>query len=113
MKKTLVGSWIVTIVATLGSLSFSELFNFIPCTFCWYQRILMYPLVIILGIAVYEQNDRIYKYVLPFSVVGMLVSGYHYALQKYLHYKRLKHVQAVYLARVSTLTGLALSQFHF
>ncbi|MEE6131789.1 disulfide bond formation protein B [Priestia aryabhattai] len=82
MKKTLIGSWIVAIVATLGSLSFSELFNFIPCTFCWYQRILMYPLVLILGVAVYEQNDRICKYVLPFSVVGMLVSGYHYALQK-------------------------------
>ncbi|TYR81563.1 disulfide bond formation protein B [Priestia megaterium] len=82
MKKSLLFSWIVALVATLGSLAFSELLHFIPCTFCWYQRILMYPLTILLGIAVYQNDQLIYKYVLPFSIIGMALSGYHYALQK-------------------------------
>lgn len=42
----------------------------------------MYPLVILLGIAFYHQDDKITRYVLPFSILGILVSGYHYALQK-------------------------------
>lgn len=75
-------AWLAAIVSTLGSLFFSEVLKFIPCTFCWYQRILMYPLVILLGIAFYHQDDKITRYVLPFSILGILVSGYHYALQK-------------------------------
>ncbi|MEM7737254.1 MAG: disulfide bond formation protein B, partial [Deinococcota bacterium] len=35
-------AWLIALVATAGSLYFSEVRNFIPCTFCWYQRILMY-----------------------------------------------------------------------
>lgn len=75
-------AWIVSLVATLGSLYFSEIKGFIPCEFCWYQRILMYPLVVIIGIAVFEQNKNIKKYVLPFSIIGMGVSFYHYLIQK-------------------------------
>src|SRR5690606_17786528 len=56
--------------------------GFIPCTLCWYQRILMYPLVILLGIAFYRNDKGIYIYVLPVSIIGMIVSSYHYALQK-------------------------------
>lgn len=61
---------------------FSERMGFIPCTLCWYQRILMYPLVLFLGIAFYRNDKGIYKYVLPVSVIGMMTSSYHYALQK-------------------------------
>ncbi|KRG15090.1 2-oxoglutarate dehydrogenase [Virgibacillus soli] len=75
-------AWIVSLVATLGSLFFSEIKGFIPCEFCWYQRILMYPLVVIIGIAVFEHNKNIKKYVLPFSIIGMGVSFYHYLIQK-------------------------------
>lgn len=75
-------AWVVALVATLGSLYFSEIKGFIPCEFCWYQRILMYPLVIIIGLAVFEQNRNIKKYVLPFSVIGMGVSFYQYLMQK-------------------------------
>ncbi|GIN70805.1 disulfide bond formation protein C [Bacillus sp. J14TS2] len=75
-------AWIVSLVATLGSLYFSEIKGFIPCEFCWYQRILMYPLVVIIGIAVFEQNRNIKKYVLPFSIIGIGVSFYHYLIQK-------------------------------
>ncbi|MGG0666030.1 disulfide oxidoreductase [Viridibacillus arvi] len=82
VNKALLFGWITSIIAMMGSLFFSEQMGFIPCTLCWYQRILMYPLVFLLGMAFYRNDKEIYKYVLPMSVFGMLLSGYHYALQK-------------------------------
>lgn len=82
MNKSLLFSWIAAIIATLGSLYFSEVLHYIPCTLCWYQRIFMYPLTFLLGIAVYRHDIEIYRYVLPLSVIGMLISGYHTLLQK-------------------------------
>ncbi|KZE66132.1 2-oxoglutarate dehydrogenase [Fictibacillus phosphorivorans] len=82
VNKPLLIAWLAAIVSTVGSLFFSEVLKFVPCTFCWYQRILMYPLVILLGAAFYYQDQKITRYVLPLSILGMLVSGYHYALQK-------------------------------
>ncbi|WP_026576808.1 disulfide oxidoreductase [Bacillus sp. UNC438CL73TsuS30] len=82
MNKSLLLAWVAAIIATLGSLYFSEVEHFIPCTLCWYQRILMYPLVVILGIAGYRNDLTIYRYVLPLSIIGMIISGYHTVLQK-------------------------------
>ncbi len=82
VNKPLLLAWITSIIAMGGSLFFSERMGFIPCTLCWYQRILMYPLVLFLGIAFYRNDKGIYKYVLPLSLIGMIVSSYHYALQK-------------------------------
>jgi len=75
-------AWIVSLVATLGSLYFSEIRGFIPCELCWYQRILMYPLVVILGIGFYKKDKLLPLYVLPFSIVGMAVGLLHYLHQK-------------------------------
>ena len=82
MNKSLLLAWISSIIATLGSLYFSEVMHFIPCTLCWYQRIFMYPLAIILGVAVYHNDKGIRKYALPLSIIGMMISGYHMLLQK-------------------------------
>lgn len=82
VNKPLLFAWITAIIAMGGSLFFSERLGFIPCVLCWYQRILMYPLVLFLGIAFYRNDRSIYKYVLPVSALGILVSGTHYALQK-------------------------------
>lgn len=82
MNKPLLFAWFSATIATLGSLYFSEVLHFIPCTLCWYQRIFMYPLAIILGIAFYRNDSGIYRYVLPLSIIGMIISGYHIALQK-------------------------------
>ncbi|MBS4201597.1 disulfide bond formation protein B [Bacillus sp. FJAT-49732] len=82
MNKPLLLAWVTSIIAMGGSLFLSERMGFIPCTLCWYQRILMYPLVIFLGIAFYRNDHGIYKYILPVSVIGIIVSSYHYALQK-------------------------------
>ncbi len=72
----------VAAIATLGSLYYSEIAGFIPCTLCWYQRILMYPLVLITLVGVIEQDEYLPYYVLPFTVIGMGVSGYHVLIQK-------------------------------
>ncbi len=74
----LLAAWI----ALCGSLYFSEVAGYIPCTFCWYQRILMYPLAIILPVGLLRHDRHLPLYVLPFSVVGIGVSTYHYLLQK-------------------------------
>ncbi len=75
-------AWLVAITATAGSLYFSEVRLFAPCALCWYQRILMYPLVILLGIASYRQDRSIVHYALPLSVLGGGVSLFHYLEQK-------------------------------
>lgn len=82
VNKPLLSAWITSIIAMGGSLYFSERMGFIPCTLCWYQRILMYPLVILLGIAFYQNDREIYKYILPISIIGIIIAGYQYALQK-------------------------------
>lgn len=73
---------IVSIAATVGSLYYSEIKNFVPCSLCWYQRIFMYPLPIILGIAVYYNEAVIKRYILSIAVVGWAISLYHVLLQK-------------------------------
>ncbi len=75
-------AWIVSVIATLGSLYFSEVRGFIPCELCWYQRIGMYPLSVILGIAAFYNESSIKKYVLPVSIIGGLISLFHYMEQK-------------------------------
>lgn len=79
---TLYTAWLVSIVATLGSLYFSEIRGFIPCELCWYQRILMYPLAVILGIATFQNDRSVKKYILPLAVIGWSISLFHYLQQK-------------------------------
>ncbi len=74
--------WIVATLATLGSLYYSEIKHFVPCTYCWYQRILMYPLILIVGVAIAQKNERFAPTVMVFSGLGSLLALYHYALQK-------------------------------
>ena len=69
------------LAALLGSLYYSEIAGFIPCTLCWYQRILMYPLTIIILVGIFTQDEYLPNYVLPFSIIGMFISGYHYLIQ--------------------------------
>ncbi|MGE6489090.1 disulfide oxidoreductase [Paenisporosarcina sp. NPDC076898] len=74
--------WVVSLAATMGSLFFSEIRHYEPCELCWIQRIFMYPLVIILGIAYVQKNARIAVTTATFSVIGGAISLYHYGLQK-------------------------------
>lgn len=75
-------AWATSIVATFGSLYFSEIREFIPCTLCWYQRIVMYPFTVLLCIAVVKKDFQISFYSAILSGIGILLSTYHYGLQK-------------------------------
>ncbi|HEY8393813.1 MAG TPA: disulfide oxidoreductase [Thermaerobacter sp.] len=75
-------AWVVALVATGGSLYFSEVLGFIPCELCWWQRILMYPQALILGIASYRDDPRIVTYALPMSLIGASISAFHYVQEK-------------------------------
>ena len=75
-------AWATSVVATFGSLYFSEIGEYIPCTLCWYQRIIMYPFSILLAIAVVKKDFSISIYSAILSGIGILLSTYHYSLQK-------------------------------
>lgn len=70
------------LTAMLGSLYYSEVAGFFPCTLCWYQRILMYPLSLIILVGIIKQDEYLPSYVLPLSMSGIVVSSYHYLLEQ-------------------------------
>ena len=70
-------AFLVSLIATLGSLFFSEIMNFIPCSLCWYQRIFMYPLVFIFLINLLFPDDKVFKYAFTLGFIGWLISVYH------------------------------------
>jgi disulfide bond formation protein DsbB len=75
-------AWLTSIVATFSSLYLSDIQKLPPCLLCWWQRIFMYPLVIFLGIAIAKKDKKIADYVLPLSLVGLVIAIYHYLLQR-------------------------------
>ena len=72
--------WIVASVSTLGSLFFSEIMDFPPCALCWYQRIFMFPLVLILLAGLFPFDKNIIRYALPLALTGWCFAFYHYLL---------------------------------
>ena len=74
--------WGQAFIALAGSLFYSEVMGYIPCELCWFQRILMYPLVIIYGAALFKKDLSIALPGLILSGIGMFVSIYHYLVQK-------------------------------
>jgi disulfide bond formation protein DsbB len=74
-------AWFVAFLATAGSLYFSEVAGFEPCRLCWYQRIAMYPLVILLGVAAARRERAGAFYAASMAFIGALVSTYHVLLE--------------------------------
>lgn len=74
-------AWLVATGATVGSLYYSEVVGFVPCELCWWQRIAMYPLVLVLGVAAVRGDRRVAWYGLPLSVVGLAIALYHILIQ--------------------------------
>ena len=70
--------WLIASVSTLGSLFFSEIMEFPPCALCWYQRVFMFPLVIIFLVGLFPFDKSIIKYALPIALIGWGFAGYHY-----------------------------------
>jgi len=74
---------LVGVVATVGSLWLSEGAHFRPCTLCWYQRIAMYPMAVVLPIAAWRRDVLVRRYVLPIVAIGAVVSVYHLILERF------------------------------
>ena len=74
-------SALVALAATVGSLIYSEIAQFEPCNLCWYQRMFIYPQVVLLGIAFLKKDSRIVDYILGLSIIGGIIAGYHYFIQ--------------------------------
>src|SRR3989344_2931246 len=68
--------FIISLFASLFSLVYSEIINFLPCYLCWYQRIFLFPMVFIFGVAIWHKDRKIVKYVLPLLSAGFLISVY-------------------------------------
>ena len=70
-------AWTQAVVATAGSLYFSEVMDLQPCVLCWYQRILMYPLAAVLAVGILRRDRGIAAYVLPLTLLGLAIATYH------------------------------------
>lgn len=72
----------IAVVSTAGSLTFSDAFHFTPCLLCWWQRILMYPLALLLVLAAIRQDLSVRRYLLALAVPGMAFSAWHALVQR-------------------------------
>jgi disulfide bond formation protein DsbB len=70
-------AWLVAIAATAGALFIGEVMLMVPCQLCWYQRIFMFPLALILGMACFSEDRRGAVYALPLALGGTAMAGYH------------------------------------
>jgi disulfide bond formation protein DsbB len=70
-------AWIIALVAMVGSLFFSEVMQLPPCVLCWYQRIAMYPLVVVIGAGILMRDGRMKVYALSLCLIGLAISIYH------------------------------------
>lgn len=72
----------VGMVATLGSLYFSEVANYVPCRLCWFQRIAMYPIALVALVALIRRDRGARWYLIPMAGIGLVISGYHYLIER-------------------------------
>jgi len=69
-------AWVIALAGFILSLYYGELLGIEPCRLCWYQRMALFPLALILGIAVYRDDHNIFVYALPLAGFGLIVALY-------------------------------------
>lgn len=74
-------AFLIALGATVASIFLSSIYDLIPCQLCWYQRILMFPLPLILGVGILRRDYLVYWYALPFTIIGAVIALYHSLLQ--------------------------------
>ena len=72
----LYGAWLMSCIGTIGSLIASEIYGFNPCSLCWYQRIALFPLVWVLGVAAYHHFSHIVRYCIGLPIFGAFIALY-------------------------------------
>ncbi len=80
-KNAVLFSFLIVLGGTVASLYYSEIVGYPPCNLCWYQRVFLYPQLILTGIALYSKDQSVFKYLMPLSVVGGVIAAYQYLLQ--------------------------------
>ncbi len=80
----LFAAWLVSLVATMGSLFFSEVMLLPPCVLCWYQRICMYPLAVITTVGLVTRDRHVARYLWPLTLTGLVIAVYHNLLYYHL-----------------------------
>ena len=70
-------AWVMVLLSVVGSLFFSEVMQLPPCVLCWYQRIAMYPLLLIIGTGIVTRDARMKIYAMPFALIGLALAIYH------------------------------------
>ena len=76
----ILGAWLVASTSTLGALFFGEVMNLPTCVLCWYQRIFMFPLVLVLPVGMFPFDHKVVRYALPLAALGWLVAAFHVLL---------------------------------
>jgi hypothetical protein len=71
----------ISLASVLLSLFYSNIVGYSPCTLCWWQRIFMYPQVILFGMALYKKDRSVFRYALALSFIGIIFSLYHYYIE--------------------------------
>lgn len=69
--------WLLVTGSTMGSIFFSHVMEFAPCVLCWYQRICLFPLVLIIGVGLFPVDKKVVKFALPLALAGWLTALYH------------------------------------
>lgn len=73
----LYAAWLFALVGTIGSLFLSEVMLYPPCVLCWYQRVALYPLVVIIGVGIATRDSAVTRYALPLCLIGLVIAVYH------------------------------------
>lgn len=74
------GAWLIAGASTLGALFFGEIVQVPTCVLCWYQRIFMFPLALILPLGLFPFDRKVVRYALPLAAIGGLIALYHVLL---------------------------------
>jgi disulfide bond formation protein DsbB len=101
-KYAWLGAWVVSVVGMLGSLFFSLVMKLPPCDLCWYQRITLYPIVVILGVGMIRKDKTSIFYAYPLAVIGFVIAAYH----NLLYYNILPEAAAPCISGISCTTRL-------
>ncbi|MFZ2152160.1 MAG: disulfide bond formation protein B [Minisyncoccia bacterium] len=79
-ENALTFGFLTSLFATIGALTYSSVYDFAACDFCWYQRIAIYPMILLLGMAAIRKEKLIKPYVIVLAIAGILVSAYHWSI---------------------------------
>jgi len=73
-------AWLIAALSTLGALFIGEVMGYAPCVLCWYQRIAMFPLVLILAAGLFPFDHRVVRYALPLALTGWALALFHWGV---------------------------------